>query len=722
MVMKLFSKKKDNKGGTSKKVNKPSKSNNIKHTKDKVKTIEDRVKRDINKDIKKEFSDIKQQDNEVDNKKVKKMVKDKKKKKKSMVEDHLLMHNEVLDSIAPKGNIKFNDITITLDGKYATILTFIVQPGSANQLNPMWGINLIPSLTNSKKLNNKNIETKAIYSISRREDSWVKNKIPNAVEISEEGYNESKKASQTIDAMLFKDFYFDTHEIANEVKDNASYLDLSIRVTIKAATKEDLNEAIFILEQNYTNLFKTPVDLVPFVGEMDVEYANMLEPAKHQRGENYMLTSKELAGSYPFIKRGINDPMGTYVGQLAFEVNSDPVLLDGLNFRNLAVICARDKAEDIKRNSRTQLKKYSYKATTAWSNKIAQDAIIRGNKAFEFVLNGEAPQKLRPELMDITAYINLLNERSGINMFQAFSKGMNELNAYNVLVDKIKTITRQFSQQESELDDSGIKKEDIDKLGEILKNFFVSEGLWQSDAKNNRESLRLLNLPNDQYPTLSDFKLYLKQSRSEADKNSSLGKATSDLQSTKKLYRIFDAISQNHSHLFDRKTTIKRDKIREASRVIYDFKTLRQTARDALMGHFINTFSFSEQELDEDDVVIIHGMDYLTDSVKQYLQVRIAELNERGIKVVLMYENADILFEKKNRLQKNEENIHRVWFRNADMRITNSMTANNIESYSELLRMELPPSITRGMSGSDRFMYFLNRDRESVLFNLDIQD
>ncbi len=719
MVLDFLSKKKRNQGGNT---DNSGKTTVKKHKKEKLEEIENKAKRDIQKEIKEEYATLKQQNDEVDNKKVKKLLKDKKKKRKKLVKERILMHNDTLDAIAPKGNIKFNDIYFMIDGKYATILTFIVSPGSANKLNPMWGINLIPSIANSKKLNNKNVETKAIYSISRREDSWVKNKIPDAVEISEEGYKESRKASQAIDAKLFEDFYNDAHVIADEVKDNASYLDLSIRITIKASSKEDLNDAIFVLEQYYKDRFKTSVDLVPFVGEMHHEYANMLEPAKHQRGENYMLTSKELAGSYPFIKRGVNDPMGTYVGQLAYEVNSDPVLLDGLNFRNLAVICARDKAEDIRRNSRTKLKKYPYKATTAWSNKIAQDAIIRGNKTIEFVLNGESPQKLRPELMDITAYINLLNERSGINMFQAFSKGMNELNAYNVLIEKIKTITRQFSQQESELDDTGLTKEDLDKLGEIIPAFLEYEGIWKMDAKNRMEDLRLLNLPNDQYPQLNDFKLYLKYSSSAAEGDAALGRGISDLESSKKLYRIFNAISQNHSHLFDRKTTIKREKVRDANRVIFDFKSLRQTAKDALMGHFINTFSFSEQELDEDDVVIIHGMDFLTDSVKKYLEVRIAELNERGVKVVLMYENADILFEEKNKLHRNEENTHRVWFRNADMRITNSMTANNIEAYSELLKIDLPPSITRGMSGSDRYMYFLNRDRESVLFNLEIMD
>lgn len=691
--------------------------------------IEKRVEKDINNEIKEEVNEKEANGDKLSKKNLEKLIRSKKKKKNEKVKERLLMYHTTLDAIAPKGNIKFKDVTMTIDGKFETILTFIVRPGSATNLPPLWGINLIPSLKNSERLRKKDIETKVRYSISRRPDEWAKNKISDAVEIAEGGYTESSKASQIIDSKLFKEHYQDAHVIAEEIKNNASYLDLSIRITIKASSIEDLNDAITVLEQRYTDKFRTAVELVPFAGEMDVEYANMLDLAKDQRGENYNLTSKELAGSYPFVKRGVNDPEGTYIGQLAYEVNSDPVLLDGLNFRNLAVICAKGKAEDINNNARNAntnkrmvKKNYNYKATTAWSNKIAQDAIMNGNKAVEFVLNGESPQKLRPELKDITAYINLENEKSGINMFEPFSKGMDELNAYNVLTEKIKAIVRQFSKKEDENDKSGIIAEDLDMLSDILEKFYVYEGMWEVDAKNRREDLRFLNIPHKDVPTLSDFKLYLKEAVTKSEANSQLGLSTSDLSSSKKLYRIINDISKHYSHLFDRKTTIKKERLREANRVIFDFKSLRINAEKALMGQFINAFQYSEQEMDEDDVIIIHGMDLMTDSVKKYLFERFKELTDRDVKIVLMYEDADILFEEKNRLQRDEENIHRIWFRNADMRITNSMSATNIDSYSELLKMDLPYSITRGMTGTDRYIYYMNRDRESVLFQLDIQD
>src|SRR5699024_82586 len=130
------------------------------------------------------------------------------------------------------------------------------------------------------------------------------------------------------------------YEISNELANNASYLDLSVRLAVKARNREDLDDAIYALQRHYTSIFSTNVSLVPFIGEQDKEYRSMFDTAEDKLGENYQLTSTELAGVYPFVTRGINDVDGTYVGSLQGEVNSDPVLLNTLNFDNIAIVCA----------------------------------------------------------------------------------------------------------------------------------------------------------------------------------------------------------------------------------------------------------------------------------------------------------------------------------------------------------------------------------------------
>lgn len=699
----LKKKNKDNKSGGETKSKKKQNFEIEKFDKSKKPEIEAKVKQDIE-----------QQDPD--------SIKDKKQFKKKVdkeVKRRLLLHNETLSRVAPPGNIRFKDIDFINDGKFCTILTFSVKKGSFKGLPPLWGMGLVPKIENTEEFKNKEIVTKAIYSISRRKDAWAERKVQDSTTVSETGYTEAKSASQSIHKKLFEEHFVDTNTIAEEIKNGSSYLDLSIRITIKAQTRDDLYNAIFYLEKHYSKHFNNKVDLVPFAGEMKTEYQNLMDSAKNQRGENYHLTSRELAGSYPFVSSGVNDANGSYIGQLYGELNSDPVLLDTMNFKKLAVVCAKNRAADI--NSVARKEKYSFNATTAWSNKFTQDAMVNGNKVVEYVLNSEHVERMRPELMSETAYVDLLNERTAINMFEPFSKGRDQISSWTMLVTKIQEIARQFSEKEDANDNSTLKSEDIDELGKLCEGFYVEEGLWKENPEERKEDLRLNNLPHSEYPILEEFLFYL-NSQKEQEEDAVRIKGTSErVKSLRKLSTVFDKIKSRSSSLFNRQTTIKDNYLSDKLKVIFDFKSLRETHHAALMGSFVNTLAYGEQELGEDDVLIIHGADELTESVKRHLRTRIGHLNNRGIKVVLMYNDADVLFEKENPLDKTE-NLHRVWFRNADMRITNSMQAQNVKQYSEVIRSQLPESVVSGMQSNYDHIYYLNRENVSTLFRLEIAD
>ncbi|EHT3670505.1 hypothetical protein KXP69_002276 [Staphylococcus pseudintermedius] len=667
----------------------------------------------LNRMRQKEIENRVEKDLDADDNDVKPNSKQRKKKKKEKVEEHLLMHNKMLDRLAPAGNIKFGDIDFTIDGKWATILTFVVRPGSFNKLRPLWGIDTIPRIISNNKLAEKNIEAKIMHSFQRRPDQWAENKIEPATEVTTAGVEETERASQKYHSKFFKQHAQDIDEIAEEIKNGASYLDLSIRVSLKAPTKDDLQDAIQVLESEYNSIFGSAVNLVPFVCEQEVEYANMLDTAQSQRGENYMLTSRELAGSSMFLTRGINDPYGSYIGQLAGEVNNDSVLLDSVNFKKLAVIYARDRAADLSSKYRQNVR-YNYKATTAWSTKVAQDALVHGNKVVEFVLNQEEPMKVGKNLNNLTAYVPMDDKQAAINLFQVFSKGFDEIAAYNILVDKIKVFVEQFNKARSAHDNTVLLQKDFDNLEDIIEQFYVYHKMWHVNPSDNKDDLRLLNLPNNQYPKLDDFVFFLGYVLGNAQSDNNVYGLSNKLESVDKLDGLMRKIRSRNGNIFGRQTTINRKVLQEKSRVIFDFKTLRLTSHEALMAQFLNTFSYGEQDLEEDDVVIIHGMDQMTPSVIDYLRQRFIELNERGVKVVLLYEDQDILFSEEK-----EYKQHNDWFVNADMRISNSMSAKNIQRYQDLLHIELPESVRQGMAGSDTYTYFLNRDRETILFNID---
>lgn len=639
------------------------------------------------------------------------------------VEKRLLLHNETLSRVAPAGNIKFNDIDFITNGKYGTILTFSVKKGSFDGLPPLWGMGLVPKIPKVEEFENKNIVAKAIYSISRRKDEWAEKKVQSASSVSGTGYSESKNADQSVSKNYFQQYYYDTETIASELNKGSSYLDLSIRITITAPTKEDLYNAIFYLEKHYTKQFNNKVELVPFAGEMKTEYSNLLDSARNQRGENYHLTSRELAGSYPFISSGVNDMNGSYIGQLYGELNSDPVLLDTTNINKLGVICAKNRAADLNSEENRNIKlKYDFKATTAWSNKITQDAFVNGNKVVEYVLNGEHVERMREELFGETAYINLQDPNVSINMFEAFADGQDEMSALSVTKTKIQEIARQFSEKEDNRDTTTLSSRDITEIEKLLEGFYIDEGMWKEKPMENREDLRFVGVDHREVPILDQFIVYIHDMIGEEEKNSHIHGTSDKQRSLQRIHDVFSKMKSSHGNIFNRQTSLNEDAIKNRLKTIFDFKMLKETHHPTLMGHFVNCLAYGEQILEEDDVLIIHGADELTETVKKHLRARIGTLNDRGVKVYLLYNDADVLFEKNNTEDPTRENIHRIWFRNADIRITNAMKPQNVKEYASVINRQLPDSVQAGMQSSYDHIYYLNRDTTSSLFKLEIAD
>lgn len=675
----------------------------------------------INRDSKKIITKTAEEEVKLENPDMKENSKEYKKELKEKVKKKLLIHNDTLSRIAPTGNIKFRDIDFISKGRFCTILTFSTRKGNFDQLPPLWGMKLMPQVAGSREFKDKGIIVRPIYSFNRRSNDWAEKKLQGASSMTKTGFSESVQADQSKEKNKFKNYFNDTEIIADELYKGASYLDLSIRFIVSARTKDDLYNAIYQLEDEFSKSFNRKVELVPFVGEMKKEYANLLDSAKDQRGENYQLTSKELAGSYPFISTNVNDMQGTYIGRLYNPINRDPVLLDTTNIKKLGIIVAKDRASDLYSEAKGIY--YDYKATTAWSNKITQDALVNGNRVVEYVLNGEHVERMRDELLfDETAYINLTEDDVSINMFEPFAEGRDQVSAYHVTVSKIKEAARQYSKPENANDRSTLVSGDMIELEKVIKDFYIDEDMWQENPYKNKEDIRFVGLKHNQYPVLSRFIKFLSRLLNDEQKLVSTQGTTDKAKRLGRLKDVFDKILASDENLFNRQTTVDEDYINSKLKVLFDFKILHETKHEALMAAFVNSLAYGEQTLAEDDVVIIHGADELTESVKEHLSQRISFLNNRGVKVYLLYNDADVLFEEKNTEDKTKDNIHRRWFRNADLRICNPMRAHNIEEYEKVIKRNLPNTVKAGLKEDKNHIYYMNSETKSVLFKLHILD
>src|SRR5699024_11587185 len=100
--------------------------------------------------------------------------------------------------------LEFRRVLFRSDGSYASILTFVVTPGSMNGLRPLWVIDLIPRFVGGDRELGERVTTKLVLSISRRPDRWAEDKVTVAVDLSTTGYQDTASNRQALESQKFK--------------------------------------------------------------------------------------------------------------------------------------------------------------------------------------------------------------------------------------------------------------------------------------------------------------------------------------------------------------------------------------------------------------------------------------------------------------------------------------------------------------------------------------
>ena len=88
-------------------------------------------------------------------------------------------------------------------------------------------------------------------------------------------------------------------------------------------------------------------------------------------------------------------------------------------------------------------------------------------------------------------------------------------------------------------------------------------------------------------------------------------------------------------------------------------------------------------------------LDYMSESVAEFLCKRINQMFDRGVKVVLLYNRDDVLFSEKM----NMNNIVK-WFEVSQYKLTNPLSTSAIDQYGKILNVVLPVTVRSAMQGA----------------------
>ena len=612
----------------------------------------------------------------------------------------LIRHSDFFSRVKPKNKYYFFSDYFTIDDDtYGTVLTLLHNDGADNRLPRFWGV-LVSVMNWLDTEEFRDVRIRFLNQARKRPKGWVDAKQLQSERVVASDKQEAKGFS-TNDKATVSENEAALNEVMEEIRKGASYLDVRMNYLIKAPSLEILDTVVRRLNKHLRSSFDT-LTAKAFDGAQRQKLNMLLRSTVMKDERQFGFTSEEYAGFYNLVTHGIEDLTGEYVGQMRGDINASAVLLDIDKYRHHLVVASGREART-RSYLREDLSPFKpLKGSDLWGVKIGQVALMNRHRVVHFVLNNADIASVGLDLSPLTAIVDM--DDGALNPFEAFGDPRDELTIFPALLEKIKLMTLMMSGG-----DESEKNRIRNELTDILTMFYVDRKMWPDDTSKavNRESIRLVGLPHDEYPRLPEFAAYLRQ---EYDKLANGESNEPTVQETlRSLRAVFNDMLKVNGSLFDTITSSRIDDADHDSRVIYDFSSTLERGRGVAMAQFVNVLSYAVRSLGSGDVVIIHGAENINSELKKYITEQFDILFNKGVRVVYCYGSI-------------EKALDDASFNNldeADYTLFGRMSLSDIDQYKEIIKQDIPSNLNEYITADRDETWYIRRTFENVVFDVD---
>lgn len=590
-----------------------------------------------------------------------------------------------LKEIKPKERYIFCSDYFQVDTYYATILSYFHIDGSNDNFGPFWGINRIPAGLA------EDVTTVNFEQVKRMGEGWVSAHQNTAEGVAQMNENSQMSAGTNTTRKNAAKSRDDLAIIAEELNNGASYLNVQNRLLVKAPTLEALDDAVAKIERLYTDRFAS-LWAAPYTGEQRQELSNLFRGNARKRGKGFYFTSTEFAGSYSLVTHGMEDTRGEYVGYMVGDVNNSAVLFDVDNYRHHVVVASEQYNESRGRAHVADM----------WGSKMGQAALLNGRRVVHIILDGANLDDLGPKFESLTYRIDM--NHGDVNMFEMFGEEKDELAVFSSQMEKL-TLMAEQAYETTDADRSIIRG----SLREVATQFYVDNKMWHENAQNNRERLRVVNIPHAEVPKLEMFVSYLDMNKKALENRTARNDET--LHALSVLSSTFHDLLSSNGDLFNTTTSGVIDGAKDGRRVIYDFSKLSIRGQGVAMAQLVNVIGYAVQNLKKGDLVVIHGAENIEKGVREYIGRQFERMFNRGARVAYLYNDIDKMLDDQS------FNI----FDKADYTIFGNMSDNIVKRYQTQLGQAIPADLVSLVTSKNDALTYVRRGFDNVVFKQDLQ-
>lgn len=588
-------------------------------------------------------------------------------------------------ALKPKEKYLFRSDYFEVDGSVACILAYFHDDAAHDNFAAFWGIDRIPDGLDER------VTAVVLEQVKRMDEKWIDSYTKQSEKLDRLDANEQEETGTTSSKRKAAKISGDLGITIGEIQDGASYLSVHNRLFLKAPDLATLDDTIDRVTRLYIDRFGT-LKAAPYAGEQRQELSGLWKNNEKKKGKGFHFTSTELAGSYSLVTNGLNDKGGEYVGYMVGDVNNSAVLMDVNAYDHHAIVADATLSEYLDRQ----------RVANMWCSKISQAALLNNGQVVHLILDGANLDKLGPKFERLTSRVDL--NQGDVNMFEMFGEEEDELTVFSAQMEKLKLMFEQLY----ETSDGAIGSIIRSALEDTATDFYIEQGMWRHNAKEQRHRLRVVNIPHTQVPRLQMFVSYVATAH-KALLNSS--KTDPDqLRAYNVLRGIANAMLSTNGDLFNNHTASAVDGVRDSRRVVYDFSRLMRRGKGVAMAQLVNIVGFAVGKLGLGDTVIIHGTEHIDDRVKKYIKDQFDHMYERGGRVVYSYNDVDTMLA--------DSDFNK--FDAADYTLFGPMRDGTVAEYQKQLHQRIPPDLAQLITTRGENLTYLRRGVSNVVFHLDL--
>lgn len=613
------------------------------------------------------------------------------------------------------------------DDTWMSMLDFVHDDGVAESWNTFWPLARIPRIPMEKT---DRVEVALIDAIGRKSPTWVDHHLRSAggaVDMAQGEVESKHSTTGDTTAHRVRRSVSDLDVITREIQGKAAYVQVDMRMIVKANSLDALDRAIRAINRQLDDRFETLRVIAPD-GEQEQRMRDSLGVMPDEMGgRSVYFTSTEFGGAYELMTHGLRDPGGEYVGQMYGDYNNSTVLIDFERNQGDTVVAmtglAGETPEWLRRHPGERV--HHMNLGHLWGVKMAQSAVLHGHRAVVFGLEPEVDvSMIGMPLRRLTARVDMEDPRhGGVNMFEMFDPPLDDLPqdatpeqrrrkrlerlpaVYSAQVGKLSAMTRMLAgpDEASTITDATLTR--------VLKDFYEGQRMIVPNMAANLERLRMTRVPHGEVPRLSMFVNYLGTALDDRRRDRS-NNDPEDMHAYNFLHSMFSNVLEKDGSLFDVATSDDVDRVRGSARVIYDLSRVLGRGLPVAMAELVNVFDYAVGGLRMGDLVVLHGVETLSDEAKAYIAAKQRVLRGRGVRTAYIYStgpDAALADSGFNRLD------------SAGMTVFGRMTESNVKAYEELQGQAMPQDLKGDiMGGQAPGLCYVHRGIDNVLFFQDL--